>query len=210
MAEIINLNQTNEEKNEDFFGEETNANDLLAIDNKKKKNSGGESSESQSQEFEFTEDRVNMIHKIEKYKDAFPDACRLVQIDLLHNLSDEELKEYLQKIRYTVSSRNCSNLIHRTIDGGIYMGEKVLSNFYPQVSGTHLELNANPEYHDLLKEISIEYNVMKYVPPEYRLCMLVGGTVLRKINTPVKVVPKPEEEKPKEIPKEIADKYKDL
>jgi len=133
----------------------------------------------------FSEERQDAIHKITQYKEAFPASCALVELDSLKYMSEDELDEYLQRIRFSVSTKNCGNFIGSSINGAIYFGEKLGTQYYPQIKGLHADLNAKKEYHDLLTEISIEYSQLRYIPPEYRLLMLVGGTAIQRINTPI-------------------------
>ena len=130
----------------------------------------------------FSEARMEYINKIQAYKESFPDSCALVDIKSLEYMDEDQLEEYLYRVRHTVSNRNSSNMIESGIDMAIAGLEVVGCGFFPSLKGLHSELQLNKAYHDTLKEIAIEHSNFGYVRPELRLLMIVGGAAVQRIS----------------------------
>ena len=46
------------------------------------------------------------------------------------------------------------------------------------ISGTADMLKQNPQFHNLIKQLYVKYNVFSKIPPEFQLILLVGTTAV--------------------------------
>lgn len=142
---------------------------------------------------EHDDDDKSLIMKITKYKEKFPDACALVDLNALQFMSTEQLEAYLDKVRLAVCNRNATSMVAGMIDSAIVIAEKFGAAYDPRLQGLHSDLVRDPDYQKTLEEISIEYSSFSYTRPELRLAMMLArATAARMMSPPVQTNVNPE------------------
>lgn len=121
---------------------------------------------------EAKEKRQKIIH-IKNYIKTFPDILMEFSNINFTEKSIPELTNYIEEIKIMVSSGNNSELYIGLFQGGcnvLEQGGKYLN--YDLTGLSHYALK-NESIIKCVKEISLEYNQLHYIPPEKRLMLLM-------------------------------------
>jgi hypothetical protein len=121
---------------------------------------------------EAKEKRKKIIH-IKNYIKTFPDILNEFSLINLSEKSILELDNYIEEIKIMVCSGNNSDLYLGLFQGGCNIIEKGGSYLNYDLTGLSHYALKNDNIIKCVKEISLEYNQMQYIPPEKRLLLLM-------------------------------------
>lgn len=156
-------------------------------------------------------DRLRLKNKILQYQEKFREELVAYQykMNMLEDMTTEDLDIFLDEIRIAVRQRNSANMTKTFYFGSVDFIEKASCSFGYDIKGLHAALYAQKEIHKCLDELSLEYEDNIQMPAHIRLPFITLQTVLslyqvRKIENVI------DAELKREVKKEIVDMYKDL
>lgn len=154
-------------------------------------------------------EKRKIIIQIKNYLREFPLALTDFNSIDYNNKNIHELNNYLDEIKISVCNSNSGGLML-----GVFHGScNVLENVAPMVG---LDLTGlgeislkNPSIVSCVKEISLEYQNLNYIPPEKRLALIMMQ-LCYSLNSANKYNKKLDNSLEKNINENINDKYSDL
>jgi len=121
-------------------------------------------------------DKRILIAKLHQYKNLFPNELKKFKIKT--NSSPDQLKACLDEMEAIVETSSIDQFLTDSILQCIKLIETGTSRTKYNISGTAEMLKSNPQFHNLIKQLYVKYNVFSKVPPEFQLVLLVGTTAL--------------------------------
>lgn len=121
---------------------------------------------------EAKEKRKKIIH-IKNYVKTFPDLLSEFNSINLSEKSIPELENYIEEIKLTVCNNNNSDLYLGLFQGSCNLLESAGKYINYDLTGLSMHACKNPNIIKCVKEISLEYNNLHYIPPEKRLLLLM-------------------------------------
>lgn len=122
---------------------------------------------------EEQKEKRKKIIKIKNYLKTFPDILvDFVSIDT-KNMSLKDLDDMIEEIRLTVSCGNNSELLVNGFLMGCNIYEKTASYMGVDLDGFSNIVSRDQNIIKCIKEISLEYQNLNYIPPEKRLIMMM-------------------------------------
>ena len=132
----------------------------------------------------------SLIWQITQYGTHFKNRLKEGCYTLPKNLdkkNSEELEKIKDEIHAVIGLK--SDLTNSIIKPVFLLGSGVLEEMLPELGincqGLSGALNNNPKIEETLRELAIELNWSTYIPPQYRLGMIMVSTIygLHRINT---------------------------
>lgn len=157
---------------------------------------------------EIKEKRKIIIH-IKNYIREFPNSLMDFKNIDYNSKNISELLNYLEEIKLTVCNSNSGGLLLGVFQGACDILETSAPIVNFDLTGLHQIAIKNPAVVNSVKELSLEYQNLNYIPPEKRLFMLMFKTcyALNSFNkSNKKIINKLNEN----IPDNIAEKYIEL
>lgn len=156
-------------------------------------------------------ERMKLKNKIMRYRELFPHYLSHFEyrIEEIDRMSEREMEFLIEELSVAVNTRNSSGLTKMLYFESCRFLEVGGSMAGLQVAGLSEALKQNQAIHDVLNELSLKYESDMFMQPEIRLAYLTLTTAvsLHKLNSSGNVI---SGFLKKEVPKNIADEYKDL
>ena len=121
-------------------------------------------------------DKRILIAKLHQYKNLFPNELKKFKIKT--NSSPDQLKACLDEMEAIVETSSIDQFLTDSILQCIKLIETGTSRTKYNISGTAEMLKSNPQFHNLVKQLYVKYNIFAKVPPEFQLVLLVGTTAM--------------------------------
>jgi len=121
-------------------------------------------------------DRRVLIAKLHQYKNLFPNELKKFKIK--PNSSPEQLTACLSEMESIVETSSIDQFMTDSILQCIKLIETGTARTKYNISGTAEMLKSNPQFHNLVKQLYVKYNIFAKVPPEFQLVLLVGTTAM--------------------------------
>jgi hypothetical protein len=121
-------------------------------------------------------DKRVLIAKLHQYKNLFPNELKKFKIKT--NSSPEQMKACLNKMEAIVETSSIDQFMTDSILQCIKLVETGTSKTRYNITGTADMLKQNLQFHNLIKQLYVKYNVFSKVPPEFQLVLLVGTTAM--------------------------------
>ena len=121
-------------------------------------------------------DKRVLIAKVHQYKNLFP--TELKKFKIKPNSSVDHLKDALAEMECIVETSSIDSFMTESILQSIKLIETGSSRTKYNISGTADLLKANPQFHNLIKQLYVKYNIFSKVPAEFQLVLLVGTTAM--------------------------------
>lgn len=120
-------------------------------------------------------ERRELLDKIHKYKALFPE--KLKNFRLGKKLTKEYLESVILEFEAIIESDNVDNFITDGFLICLKQIEGTTANYKKyNISGMSDMLKANPQFHKVMKQLYLKYNVFNSVPPEHQLMMIIFTT----------------------------------
>lgn len=156
-------------------------------------------------------ERMKLKNKILRYRELFPNYVahfeyRMEDID---RMSEREMEFLIEELGVAVNTRNSSGLTKMLYFESCRFLEVGGSMAGLQVAGLSEALKQNQAIHDVLNELSLKYESDMFMAPEVRLAYLTLTTAvsLHKLNSTSGII---NDFLKKEVPKNLAEEFKDL
>ena len=157
---------------------------------------------------EIKEKRKIIIH-IKNYIREFPTSLsEFKEIDY-GSKSTDQLYNYLEEIKLTVCQSNSGGMLLGVFQGGCDVLESVAPMINYDLTGLKFVASKNPNIIASVKELSLEYQNLNYIPPEKRLALLMFQMCYA-LNSMNKTNKKIEDKLEKSLPENINEKYVEL
>jgi hypothetical protein len=173
-------------------------------------NEAGEELTSEERQKKMIE-RMKLKNKIMRYRELFPQYLahfeyRMEEID---QMTEKEMLFLIEELSIAVNTRNSSGLTKMLYFESCRFLEVGGGMAGLQIAGLSEALRQNQAIHDVLNELSLKYESDMFMQPEIRLAYLTCTTAisLHKLNSNGHVIGNFLKQ---EVPKNIADEYKDL
>jgi hypothetical protein len=121
-------------------------------------------------------DKRVLIAKLHQYKNLFPNELKKFKIKT--NSSPEQMKACLNEMEAIVETSSIDQFMTDSILQCIKLVETGTSKTRYNITGTADMLKQNLQFHNLIKQLYVKYNVFSKVPPEFQLVLLVGTTAM--------------------------------
>jgi hypothetical protein len=121
-------------------------------------------------------DKRVLVAKLHQYKNLFPDELKKFKIK--PNSSPEQMKACLSEMEAIVETSSVDQFMTDSILQCIKLVEAGTTRTRYNISGTADMLKQNPQFHNLIKQLYVKYNVFSKIPPEFQLVLLVGTTAV--------------------------------
>jgi hypothetical protein len=121
-------------------------------------------------------DKRVIIAKLHQYKNLFKEELKKFKIK--PNASEEQLKACLNEMEAIVETSSIDNFMTESILQSIKLIEAGSARTKYNISGTAEMLKQNQQFHNLIKQLYVKYNIFSKVPPEFQLVLLVGTTAM--------------------------------
>jgi len=121
-------------------------------------------------------DKRIVIAKLHQYKNLFKEELKKFKIK--PNASEEQLKACLNEMEAIVETSSIDNFMTESILQSIKLIEAGSARTKYNISGTAEMLKQNQQFHNLIKQLYVKYNIFSKVPPEFQLVLLVGTTAM--------------------------------
>ena len=116
-----------------------------------------------------------LLDKVNKYKALFPE--KLKDFKLKNKLTSEYLKSVLTEFEAIIETDNVDNFITEGFILCLKQVEGITSNYKRyNITGMSDMLKQNPQFHKVMKQLYLKYNVFSSVPPEHQLLMIIFTT----------------------------------
>jgi hypothetical protein len=106
----------------------------------------------------------------------FPNELKKFKIKT--NSSPDQLKACLDEMEAMLETSSIDQFLTDSILQCIKLIETGTSRTKYNISGTAEMLKSNPQFHNLIKQLYVKYNIFAKVPPEFQLVLLVGTTAM--------------------------------
>jgi hypothetical protein len=118
--------------------------------------------------------RRRQILKLRSYQAAFPELLKpILAPHDLEKLSTRELKQLLVDVKFTVACKNTCKVNTWGAEGALALLEGLLQTFTPiRAEGLHM-LASDPDFMDIIKEITLDHMDFVYSRPEIRALFLI-------------------------------------
>ena len=135
---------------------------------------------------EDVEKHQSLLMQIDRYRmsERFKDLIRTSGLRLsgIEDFSIEELEDLLTRIRTVVGNRTSGG--GSVLGTGILMATSVVENMpitqkFADIHGMSALLSADPEFADIVEQLSIDYSIMSVLSPEKRLALLMIKTGMK-------------------------------
>ena len=117
-------------------------------------------------------DKRVIIAKLHQYKNLFKEELKKFKIK--PNASEEQLKACLSEMEAIVETSSIDNFMTESILQSIKLIEAGSARTKYNISGTADMLKQNTQFHNLMKQLYVKYNVFSKVPPEFQLVLLLN------------------------------------
>lgn len=154
---------------------------------------------------EIKEKRKLIIH-IKNYLREFPSSLTEFKDIDYGSKTISQLNNYLDEIKLTVCHYNSGGLLLGVFQGSCDVLESAAPILNFDLSGLKYVASRDPGIINSVKEISLEYQNLNYIPPEKRLGLLMFQMCYA-LNSVNKTNKKIEEKLNKNVPNEINEKY---
>ena len=121
-------------------------------------------------------DKRVIIAKLHQYKNLFKEELKKFKIK--PNASIDQLKACLDEMEAIVETSSIDQFMTESILQSIKLIEAGSARTKYNISGTADMLKQNTQFHNLMKQLYVKYNVFSKVPPEFRLVLLIGTTAM--------------------------------
>jgi hypothetical protein len=121
-------------------------------------------------------DKRVLIAKVHQYKNLFP--TELKKFKIKPNSSVEQLKAALDEMECIVETSSIDSFMTESILQSIKLIEAGSARTKYNISGTADLLKSNAQFHMLIKQLYVKYNIFSKVPAEFQLILLVGTTAM--------------------------------
>ena len=121
-------------------------------------------------------DKRVLIAKLHQYKNLFPNELKKFKIKT--NSGPDQLKACLDEMEAIVETSSIDQFLTDSILQCIKLIETGTSRTKYNISGTAEMLKSNPQFHNLIKQLYVKYNVFSKIPAEFQLVLLVSTTAL--------------------------------
>ena len=121
-------------------------------------------------------DKRVIIAKLHQYKNLFKEELKKFKIK--PNASIDQLKACLDEMEAIVETSSIDQFMTESILQSIKLIEAGSARTKYNISGTADMLKQNTQFHNLMKQLYVKYNVFSKVPPEFQLVLLVGTTAM--------------------------------
>ena len=121
-------------------------------------------------------DKRILVAKLHQYKNLFP--TELKKFKIKPNSSPEQMKACLSEMEAIVETSSVDQFMTDSILQCIKLVEAGTTRTRYNISGTADMLKQNPQFHNLIKQLYVKYNVFSKIPPEFQLILLVGTTAV--------------------------------
>ena len=120
-------------------------------------------------------DKRVMLKKVSQYKALFPEHLKKYKIR--KNPTMDELQTILDDMQSIIDVSSVDGFITDSILQCFKLVEGVSANTKNfNFTGLSDMLKDNQQFHTLMKQLYIKYQVFQAIPPEYQLCILVATT----------------------------------
>ena len=119
-------------------------------------------------------DNRTLISKLNQYKNLFPKE--LSKFKVKKGANTEELKKYLEEAESIVETVSVDSFMTDSLLQCVKLVEGASTMTRYDVSGLSAILKANPQFHNLCKQLYVKYNVFNKIPIEYQMVMLIATT----------------------------------
>ena len=158
---------------------------------------------------EDVKEKRKLIIHIKNYLREFPSALsEFKNIDYIHK-SILELNNYLDEIKLTVCHSNSGGLLVGVFHGACDILEATAPIINYDLTGLKYIASKNPNILNSVKELSLEYQNLNYIPPEKRLALLMFQMCYA-LNTMNKTNKRIDSKLDRSISNDIKDKYVEL
>ena len=117
-------------------------------------------------------DKRTLISKLNQYKNLFPKELSKFKVKKGANV--EELQKYLEEAESIVETVSVDSFMTDSILQCVKLVEGASTMTKYDVSGLSAILKANPQFHNLCKQLYVKYNVFNKIPIEYQMIMLIA------------------------------------
>jgi hypothetical protein len=121
-------------------------------------------------------DKRVLIAKLHQYKNLFPNELKKFKIKT--NSSPEQMKACLNEMEAIVETSSIDQFMTDSILQCIKLVETGTSKTRYNITGTAELLKQNLQFHNLIKQLYVKYNVFSKIPAEFQLVLLVGTTAM--------------------------------
>ena len=121
-------------------------------------------------------DKRVIIAKLHQYKNLFKEELKKFKIK--PNASEDQLKACLSEMEAIVETSSIDNFMTESILQSIKLIEAGSARTKYNISETAEMLKQNQQFHNLIKQLYVKYNIFSKVPPEFQLVLLVGTTAM--------------------------------
>jgi hypothetical protein len=149
------------------------------FENTKRKSPPFEIEEEEEEELPTKEEkkiveRRRLILKLRCYQTAFPQILEpILSPHELEKMKIRELKRLLTDVKFTVACKNTCKLNTWSAEGALAILEGLLNTYTPiRASGLH-QLAHDPDFMDIIKEITLDHMDFVYAKPELRALFLI-------------------------------------
>lgn len=149
---------------------------------------------------------VRYYQTFSKYLDMYGDRLSLVNLE---PLTKQELEILLQEVKITVGCRSSSSLISNLYFGSLAMAEALAPKVNMKLDGLANAIASNQNIVETIKEISLEYESMSYIPPIYRLALFTSQSILY-VNNHNKAEEKKKDFLNEKVNNEIVNEFDDI
>lgn len=159
--------------------------------------------------FDEVKEKRKLIIQIKNYVREFPQALQEFSTIDFNSKNIPDLNNYLEEIKITVCNKNSGGIMLGVFRGGCDILENVAPVVGMDLTNLSRVVVENQAIVDSVKEISLEYQNLNYIPPEKRLCLMMLQTCYA-LNSFNKYNKKMNNTLEKNIDENINDKYSDL
>ena len=154
-------------------------------------------------------EKRKIIIQIKNYLREFPQALTDFNSIDFNSKNINELNNYLDEIKISVCNSNSGGLMLGVFHGGCTFLESVAPVVGCDLTGLSDISLKNPSIVSCVKEISLEYQNLNYIPPEKRLALIMMQ-LCYSLNSANKYNKKLNNTLEKNINENLSDKYSDL
>ena len=159
--------------------------------------------------FDEVKEKRKLIIQIKNYVREFPQALQEFSTIDFKSKSIPDLNNYLEEIKITVCNKNSGGLMLGAFRASCNLLENVAPVVGFDLTGLGSIAIENKAIVDSVKEISLEYQNLNYIPPEKRLALMMLQ-MCYSLNSVNKYNKKMDNTLEKNIDENINDKYSDL
>jgi len=117
--------------------------------------------------------RRKKIQKIRNFVETWPEILEeMVKKNDIENMTSDELDKFTDEVKLVIGTHSDTSIGDTVPEMGMALYEKVMCGLGLRVKGIH-GIGRDPNFKKAFKEWVIEKDMMMYIPPEYRMGLMI-------------------------------------